>query len=136
MAILTIGLVAIAGMFPTGYRQVTDAGRMTLAVTTGRQILEDIGNVAFADVLAFDNYDSSASAMLPGQPGVIAARWEAEFTPAQGQATIQVDDCGLAGNPCALPAANPNLRRVTVTVSLTALTQTVQLATFIANVGM
>jgi prepilin-type N-terminal cleavage/methylation domain-containing protein len=136
MAVLSIALIALAGMFPTGYRQVTDAGRMTLAVTTGRQILEDIGTVAFANVLAFDNFDSQASGPLGGEAGVVAARWQANFTPAQGQATVQVDDCGLVANPCALPVANPNLRRVTVTVSLTALTQTVQLSTFIANIGM
>jgi Tfp pilus assembly protein PilV len=36
MMIVTIALVAIVGMFPQGYRQVIDAGRMTLAVGTAR----------------------------------------------------------------------------------------------------
>jgi prepilin-type N-terminal cleavage/methylation domain-containing protein len=138
MAVLTIALLAIAGMFPAGYRQVTDAGRMTLQVTVGRQILEDIGAVPFANLLNLNNFNTQTSAPPATDPEMtMATRWQANLSPAQGAAVIQVADCGLVANPCALPAANPNLRRVTVTVSLTALTQSpVQLTTFIANIGM
>src|SRR5262245_65707588 len=109
---------------------------MTLAVTTARKIIGDIGTVGFANIVNFDGFDSQDVSTIPAGPeGMVANRWNANFTPAQGQATVQVDDCGLVANPCALPAANPNLRRVTVNVSLAALQQNVQLTTFIANIG-
>ena len=45
--ILVVALLSLATMFPVGYRQITDAGRMTMAVTGGRHILEDIGALPF-----------------------------------------------------------------------------------------
>lgn len=45
--ILIVALLGIASMFPVGYRQITDAGRMTVGVTSGRQILEDVGTLPF-----------------------------------------------------------------------------------------
>jgi len=138
MAVLTLALVAIAAMFPAGYRQVTDAGRMTLAVTAGRQILEDIGSLPFASIVNLDNYDSLNPVLPAADPErAVAIRWTNDYTAAEGQVQVQVVDCELAANPCALPGGpNPNLRLVTVNISVTALPQGVQLTTFIANVGI
>ncbi|MGH7313110.1 MAG: type IV pilus modification PilV family protein, partial [Candidatus Rokuibacteriota bacterium] len=77
MAILTIALVAIAGMFPTGYRQVTDAGRMTLAVTAARQILEDVRSVPFDNLDNLNGFNSEDPATQPADDPERAAvrRW-------------------------------------------------------------
>src|SRR4030095_6274889 len=41
--ILVVALLTLASMFPMGYRQITDAGRMTVAVSGARHILEARG---------------------------------------------------------------------------------------------
>ncbi len=144
MMILTIALVAIAGMFPVGYTQVVDAGRMTRAVAAGRQILEDVRSVPFDNLDNLNNFDSENPATLPaGGPELdFARRWRYAldgegdgftFTPAEiaewqslspfgGRATVQVQ-----------PGATATLRQVTVTVSVDALTQSVQLITLIVR---
>src|SRR5213076_2075640 len=57
--VLTIGLLAVVGMFPVGYGQVADAGRMTLAVTGARQILEDVGALPFANLSNLNGFDTT-----------------------------------------------------------------------------
>jgi type II secretory pathway pseudopilin PulG len=134
--IITVALVAIVGMFPQGYRQVTDAGRLTLGVATARQILEDMRTVPFNNLVNLNGFDSQNPATIPVGPSAeqaIATRWQNDFPPGEGQATVQVDDCGNVANPCALAAPNAALRQVRVTVSLTALTQSVQLTTLIVR---
>lgn len=135
LLIITVALVSIVGMFPQGYRQVIDAGRLTLAVATARQVLEDMRTVPFDSLTNLNGFDSQNPATIPGtQPeGGIATRWQNDFPPGEGQATVQVDDCGNVANPCGLLAPNPALRQVRVAVSLTALTQTVQLTTLVAR---
>src|SRR5947199_10431740 len=62
---LTVGVVAVVGMFPVGYGQVADAGRMTLAVTGARQILEDVGALPFASLSNLNGFDTTNPATLP-----------------------------------------------------------------------
>src|SRR5206468_802712 len=75
--ILVVGLLSLATMFPVGYRQITDAGRMTMAVTGARHILEDIGAVPFANIRFLDNFDTTSTATLPAADPqqAIARRW-------------------------------------------------------------
>lgn len=142
LMITTVALVAMAGMFPQGYRQVVDAGRLTLAVTTARQILEDLSTVPFANLMALNGFDSQNPATIPPtEPEMsIATRWQTDFPAGEGQATVRVDDCGDVANPCGLldpitgaPAPNATLRQATVSVSVTALQQSVQLTTLFAR---
>lgn len=146
MAVLTIALVAIAGMFPTGYRQVTDAGRMTLAATAGRQILEDVRSVPFGPMLnALDGFDSDDPGTLPagGPERDVACRWrfaltgatdgcaftpEEVYSPFGGRVEVTVQ----TPPPPPLPSSL-TLSLVTVKVSVPALTQTVTLTTVIAS---
>ena len=48
--ILIVALLTLASMFPVGYKQIADAGRMTVAVSGARHILEDVGDVPFANI--------------------------------------------------------------------------------------
>jgi prepilin-type N-terminal cleavage/methylation domain-containing protein len=144
MAVLTIALVGIAGMFPTGYRQVTDAGRMTLGVTAARQILEDLRSVPFANLDNLNGFDSNNSATQPADDPerAVARRWRyaaagegAGFTfttdelddwqtlsPFGGQVTVQI-----------LPGATATTRLVRVNVFVDALQQNVQIATVLVR---
>jgi prepilin-type N-terminal cleavage/methylation domain-containing protein len=146
MAVLTIALVAIAGMFPAGYRQVTDAGRMTLAVTAARQMLEDLRNVPFDSLDNLNGFNSENSATQPAddpERGVVRrwryavagdgdgfnltpvelANWQSLSPLGGGRVTVQVQAVG----------GSPTLRQVTVTLSMDALVQTVQLSTIIVR---
>jgi prepilin-type N-terminal cleavage/methylation domain-containing protein len=141
--VLLIALLVIGTMFPVGHRQVVDAGRMTLAVTAGRQVLEDIGSLPFASVVNMNNFNTANVATLPAaNPELAVARrirfmvagagngfnfTAAElaeygsFTPIGGQATIQVTQ------------PSGTLRQVTVTVSVPGLTTNVQLSTVVVS---
>jgi prepilin-type N-terminal cleavage/methylation domain-containing protein len=141
--VLLIALLVIATMFPMGHQQVVDAGRMTLAVTAARQVLEDVGSLPFDSIVNLNNYTTANAATLPGADPALAAarRWRymiggpgggfaftgaelAEYgttTPMGGTATIQVT------------SPSGTLRQVTVTVSVPGLTSTVQLSTVIVR---
>jgi prepilin-type N-terminal cleavage/methylation domain-containing protein len=159
--ILLIALLSVGAMFPQGYKQVADAGRMTIAVTAARQILEDLGALPFGGVANLNGYTTTNLATVPTAPGTepeqaAARRWAymaagsangfvfttdemAEYgsaTPFGGQATIQVCDPGVVppAPPAACPApANPALRQATVTVSVPGLSANVQLTTMLVR---
>jgi prepilin-type N-terminal cleavage/methylation domain-containing protein len=135
LMIVVIALVAIVGMFPQGYKQVIDAGRMTLAVTNARAVHEDIRLVPFANLVNLNGFDSTNPGTIPATPpeSDLATRWQNDLTAAEGTTTIQVANCAAAGNPCGLPAPNAAMAQVTVTVSMTALPQSVRLTTLVAR---
>jgi prepilin-type N-terminal cleavage/methylation domain-containing protein len=141
--VLLIALLVIATMFPMGHQQVVDAGRMTLAVTSARQVLEDVGALPFNSVVNLNNYSTANAASLPAADPELAAarRWRymiggsgggfaftaaelaqyGSVTPIGGTATIQVT------------SPSTTLRQVTVTVSVPGLTTNVQLSTVIVR---
>jgi prepilin-type N-terminal cleavage/methylation domain-containing protein len=148
--VLLIALLVIASMFPMGHQQVVDAGRMTLAVTAGRQVLEDIGALPFDSVRNLNGFTTANAATLPGADPelAVARRWRymiggpgggfsftsaelgqyGSVTPVGGTATIQVTSppggtCSAAGSRC----------QATVTVSVPGLTTNVQLSTIIVR---
>jgi prepilin-type N-terminal cleavage/methylation domain-containing protein len=141
--VLLIALLVIATMFPMGHQQVVDAGRMTLAVTAARQVLEDVGALPFDSVVNLNGFTTANAATLPASnPELAVARrlrymvggagggftfTSAEMTqygsiqPMGGTATIQVTS----------PSAT--LRQATVTVTVPGLTSNVQLTTMIVR---
>lgn len=150
MAVLTIALVAIAGMFPAGYRQVTDAGRMTLAVTAARQMLEDLRNVPFDSLDNLNGFNSENSGTQPADDpergvarrwryavagdgdgfnltAVELANWQSLSPLGGGRVTVQAQAVG--GGLC----QPVTLCQVTVIVSMDALVQNVQLSTIIVR---
>jgi len=151
--VLMIGLLAVAGMFPVGYGQVADAGRMTLAVTGARQILEDVGALPFASLSNLNGFDTTNPATLPANDPelAIARRWrymlagagdgftfttaeQAQWgtvTPFAGRATIGVCNPGVTP-PCAAPTSL-TLRQAAVTVTVPGLPPSVRLTTIIAR---
>jgi len=76
-AVLSVALLAIAATFPTGYTNITQAGKMTMALTAGRQILEDISALPFDNINSLNNFDTlNPGSLPPGEPErTIARRW-------------------------------------------------------------
>ena len=144
--VLLIALLVIASMFPVGHQQVVDAGRMTLAVTAGRQILEDMGALPFDSIRNLNGFNTANSGSVPAADPELAAvrRWRymiagpgggfsftsgeiaeyGNFSPIGGAATIQITappggTCSATGSRC----------QATVTVTVPGLTSSVQLST-------
>ena len=141
--VLLIALLVVAVMFPVGYGQVADAGRMTLAMTGARQILEDVGALPFDSLSNLNGFDTQNPATLPANDPelAIARRWrymlagagdgftftateQAQWgtvTPFAGRATVQIS------------ATSTTLRQATVTVTVPGLPPSITITTMIAR---
>ncbi|MGH7360233.1 MAG: type IV pilus modification PilV family protein [Candidatus Methylomirabilales bacterium] len=65
MAVLTVAILGIAGMFPTAYTNVTKGGQLTTATALARQMMEMIrGEPALDAVARYQGLDTAA----PGTP--------------------------------------------------------------------
>ena len=143
--ILLVALMTLASMFPVGYKQIADAGRMTVAVTGARQVLEDIIDVPFNNIANLNGVDTISNtgviAALGAPESAVARRWRYmlagsgggfTFTAAEiaawgapttfgGRAMVQVCDPGVVPpappTPCAAPV-NPTRRQVTATITV------------------
>src|SRR5215475_15640866 len=77
--ILVVALLTLASMFPVGYKQIADGGRMTMAVAGARHILEDVGDIPFANIANVNGVDTASNtgviAGLAGTEGALARRW-------------------------------------------------------------
>ena len=144
--VLLVALLIIASMFPMGHQQVVDAGRMTLAVTAGRQILEDIGALPFDSIRNLNGFNTANVATVPAADPelAVARRWRymiggsgggfsftsaelgqyGNITPIGGAASIQV--AAAPGGAC---SATGSRCQATVTVTVPGLTSSVQLST-------
>ena len=139
--ILVVALLTLASMFPVGYRQIADAGRLTMAVTGARHILEDIGDIPFNNISNLNGVDTSTNAgviaALGAPESAIARRWRymlagsgngftftaAETTawgaaqPYGGRATVQIADTSATLRTATVTVTMPNTPPTTVTLS-------------------
>jgi Tfp pilus assembly protein PilV len=75
--LLAYALFSMCGMFVAGYANVNEAGRTTMALSAGRQLLEDVRLLppeALADLDGFDTDDASTQPADDPQREV-ARRW-------------------------------------------------------------
>ena len=143
--ILVVALLTLASMFPMGYRQITDAGRMTAAVTGARHILEDVGDIPFNNISNINGVDTASNtgviAGLGGTEAALARRWRYmlagsgngfTFTGAETTAWGTVQPFG---GRAVVTVANTSatLRTVTVTVTVPGLPAGVTLGTVIVR---
>ena len=141
--VLMIAILVVAAMFPTGYRAVTDAGRMTQGVTAARQILEDIGSLPFTSVANLNNYDTTNVGTVPAADPERAAarRWRYMLAGAGSGFTFTAAEQTAWGAPptfggrAVVTVANTSatLRTVTVTVSVPGLSPTIQVSTVVVG---
>jgi prepilin-type N-terminal cleavage/methylation domain-containing protein len=141
--ILVVALLSLSAMFPVGYRQITDAGRMTMAVTGARHILEDIGDVPFDNIANLNNFDTGNLGSLPANnpERAIARRWRYMlagpgdgFTFSGGETTAWGPSTSFGGR-AQVQVANTSatLRTVTVTVTVPGLAPNVTVSTVIVR---
>ena len=143
--ILVVALLTLASMFPVGYKQISDGGRMTMAVTGARQILEDIGDVPFANISNLNGVDTSTNtgviAGLTGTEQAIARRWRYMLAGPGNGFTFTAAETAAWGTPQTYAAravvtvvnTSATLRTVTVTVTIPGLPNAVTMGTVIVR---
>ncbi|HEY7539028.1 MAG TPA: prepilin-type N-terminal cleavage/methylation domain-containing protein [Methylomirabilota bacterium] len=143
--ILVVALLTLASMFPVGYKQIADAGRMTMAVSGARHILEDVGDIPFANISNINGVDTASNtgviAGLGGTESAIARRWRYmlagsgngfTFTSAETTAWGTVQP--FAGRAqVTVVNTSATLRTVTVVVTVPGLPGNVTLSTVIVR---
>jgi prepilin-type N-terminal cleavage/methylation domain-containing protein len=73
-SIMSLGLLAIAGMLSTGYTDVTAGGKTTMAVTGARQLLEDLRTIRYERLADFNGFRTDNVATLPPADAGILGR--------------------------------------------------------------
>lgn len=68
LTILSIGLLAIATMFSTGYTDLSVGGTTTMGVAAARQMIEDMRLLPFQRLADLNNFNTSNLASLPPVP--------------------------------------------------------------------
>lgn len=143
--ILVVALLTLASMFPVGYKQIADGGRMTMAVAGARHILEDVGDVPFANISNLNGVDTATNsgviAGLAGTEAAIARRWRYMLAGAGDGFTFTGAETAAWGTPqtyggrAVVTVANTatNLRTVTVTVTVPGLPTAVTMGTVIVR---
>jgi prepilin-type N-terminal cleavage/methylation domain-containing protein len=77
ITILSIGLLAIASMFSTGYVDVAAGGKTTMAANAGRQIIEEMRNLPFQSLANLNGFSTSTPGSLPASDPEreVARKW-------------------------------------------------------------
>ncbi len=130
VAIIGIGLVALAAAIPLAGYGIQEGNQLTTATFLANQRLEQVRNANWTASPAADNLGVSASTTVPPQSGATTTFPDEGpmGAPYTGYTrTVRVRDCSLAGGCSGI--TNATMRQVTVTVSYTPLTGVGQAAT-------
>ena len=152
ITILVVGVLGVATMFGTGYSNVGEGARLTLAVTAARQMLEDVRTIPFNNIVNLNGpggtgFNTSNLATLPAADPErnIARKWRYalagdgtgwNFSTAEkakwqnlGVGNVPFDGSGLI----VVTSPSATMRLVTITVNVPGRGNTVQLATLISR---
>jgi len=147
ITILVVGILGVATMFGTGFTNVAEGGRMTMAITAARQMLEDIRTVPFDNLPNLSGFDTNNSGTQPANNPErgIARKWRYAlagdgtgwgFTAAE---KARWQSLGVGSVPfgargqISVVNQTATLRRITITVPVPGRGATVQLATLISK---
>jgi len=147
MTILSVGLLGIAGMVSTGYTNAAAGGKMTMALTAARQMLEDMHTIPFANLLNLHGFDTTSTLSQPASDPerAIARKWRYalagegagwNFTTAEkARWTVLSTGGAIFGGTgqISVVSQSATLRLVTVTVPVPGRGVNVQLATLISR---
>jgi len=77
ITILVVGVLGVATMFGTGFSNVGEGARLTMAVTASRQILEDVRTIPFNNLVNLNGFNTGASGTQPAADPEknIARKW-------------------------------------------------------------
>src|SRR5712692_5410336 len=124
LAIIGIGLVALAAAIPLAGYGIQEGSQLSTATFLANQRLEQVRNATWSATPAVDILGVSASTTVPPQTGAtITFPDESPLAaPYAGyNRTVRVLDCSAPGAQCS-GILNPTMRQVTVTVTYTPIT--------------
>jgi prepilin-type N-terminal cleavage/methylation domain-containing protein len=147
MTILVVGLLGIVGMFSTGYTNVAEGGRLTMALAGAQQMLEDLRTLPFDTLGTLHGFDTTNAGSQPAAAPArdLARKWRYAlagdgpgwaFTAVEQQRWARLSSGGapFAGQgTLSVVAQSATLRRVTVTVPVPGRGLTVQLTTLFSR---
>jgi len=123
LAIIGIGLVALAAAIPLAGYGIQEGSQLSTATFLANQRLEQVRNATWSATPAVDNLGISASTTVPPQSGAtITFPDEGPMAaPYAGyNRTVRVADCSLGAGCSGI--VNATMRQVTVTVTYTPIT--------------
>jgi prepilin-type N-terminal cleavage/methylation domain-containing protein len=123
LAIIGIGLVALAAAIPLAGYGIQEGSQLSTATFLANQRLEQVRNATWSATPVVDNLGVSASVTVPPQSGAtVTFPDEGPMTaPYAGYSrTVRVRDCSTGGGCSGIVDAT--MRQVTVTVTYTPLT--------------
>ena len=147
LTIMMVGILGIIGMFSTGYTNIAEGGRMTLAIAGARQILEDLRTLPFASIGNLNGFDTGSAGTLPAANPErdIARKWRYalagdgtgwNFTVAEKQQWKVLASEGVTfggSGQISVVAQGATMWLVTVTVSVPGRTVNVSLSTLFSR---
>jgi len=135
-AIISVGVLAIIGLFPTALQNVRYGGHMSQASSLAQEMIEMIRTQPFTLVSSYNNIDTRLPAppTLTGVPLAHFTRWKNDIAPVppagalpQGWGTVTVG---------AVPGGPPDLLQVTIIVGWRESgNQTIRIVTYVARYG-
>ncbi len=145
--LLGFALLAMSGMFVTGYANVAVAGNTTTGLAAARHALEEMRVLPFASVVALDGFDTDDAASLPADDPEreFARRWRYMMAGAgvgwsfSGEELARwpqpAGDLGAAGASGRIDVVleNPNLARVHVFVAIPGSWRNIELSTLVSG---
>lgn len=145
--LLAFALLAMSGMFVTGYANVAVAGNTTTGLAAARHALEDVRALPFDSLVALDGFDTDDAGSLPadGPEREFARRWRYMMSGAGVGWSFSdeeiarwpqpADDLGAAGASGRIEVVlqSPTLARVRVLVAIPGSWRNVELFTLVTR---
>lgn len=146
-SVLAVGLLGMVTLFATGYTNMNDAGKLTMAVSAAQQMMEEMRSIPYDNLPNLDGLDTANPATLPpAEPErELARQWRhalageavgfalsPEERAAWGILATGTAHFGGRGRINVVDQT-PTRRLVTVTVTIPGQGRTVQVATLITR---
>ena len=135
-SVLTVALLAMAGMFPTAFQNVKAGGQMTKATAIAQKMMEILRNESFANLscslypTSYNGLNTSACGSGTDSISTNCQKWANDIA-------FSSDGRGLPSGWGSITVSSPatDLRQVTVTVGWTESrgSKTVELVTYVAD---
>jgi len=125
-AVLAVGILAIAGMFPSAYQNVKYGGEITKATALAQEMMEILRNELFINLTGYNGLKTSACGSGTDSIATNCRKWRDDITAVglpSGWGSVKVD------------SETSDLRRITVSVGWTGRysNKKVELVTYVAQ---
>lgn len=117
-SVMSVALLAITSMFPTGYETILSGGQMTKATRLAQEMMEGLRNQPFDNLITFDGVDTRNPQAFPAAIRPLLDTWRCDITPPAAGCTTATQGGGLASGWGTIGVTVPSsgLAQISVTV--------------------